>query len=141
MATMKKSPSTLLYGGSADDNANAVQAAQFINTLLEAAATIHKQHLMTTGPGSFAAHEALGAVYDDIETMADDLAESFMGCQGTGLSFAGVDASNYSAETRRIYEYIEENRAMMGSESHIQNLVDEILDKLARNLFKLDRLA
>ena len=30
---------------------------------------------------------------------------------------------------------------MMGSESHIQNLVDEILDKLARSLFKLDRLA
>lgn len=140
MATMKRSPSSLLYGGEVD-NANAGQASEFINALLEAAATIHKQHLMTTGPGSFAAHEALGDVYDQLEAGADDLAESFMGCQRTGLSFGGVDASNYSSETRRIYEYIEANRGMMGSESHIQNLVDEVLDKLARNLFKLDRLA
>ena len=131
---------TLLYGGTTNTS-DGDAASEFINKLLEAAAAIHKQHLMTTGPGSFAAHEALGDVYDELESGADDLAESFMGCQGTGLSFAGVDASNYSSETRRIYEYIEENRAMMGSESHIQNLVDEILDKLARSLFKLDRLA
>lgn len=130
---------TLLYGSSnSGDNKG---ASEFINKLLEAAAAIHKQHLMTTGPGSFAAHEALGDVYEQLEAGADDLAESFMGCQRTGLSFAGVDASNFSAQTRAIYDYIETNRGMMGTESHIQNLVDEILDKLARNLFKLDRLA
>jgi hypothetical protein len=64
-----------------------------------------------------------------------------MGCTQQTISFTGVDVSSYAAEARKIYDYIEANRAMMGGESHIQNLVDDILDKLARNLFKLDRLA
>lgn len=138
---MAMKPATLLYGGGNENGGDSKKAAEFINVLLEAAVAVHKQHLMTTGPGSFAAHEALGSVYDDLETAADGLAESFMGCKRTGLSFAGVDGQNFASETRRIYEYIEANRAMIGSESHMQNLVDEILDKLARNLFKLDRLA
>ena len=129
---------TLLYSAEKTDTGSAVE---FITRLLDAVTAIHKVHLMTTGPGSFAAHEALGEVYGDLEDQLDDLAESFMGCTKSSLSFGGVDASNYSAEVRKIYEYIEANRLMIGTESHIQNLVDEILDKLARNLFKLDRLA
>ena len=63
-----------------------------------------------------------------------------MGCQKTGLSFPGVDAA-FSAETRKLYEWVEQNRLMIGTESHIQNKVDELLDSLATALFKLDRLA
>lgn len=132
---------TLLYSSMADDTADPGQASRFVARILDAVTAIHKVHLMTTGPGSFAAHEALGEAYDDLQEGADNLAESFMGCNETPLAFQGVDASRYSAEVRAIYEFIEENRAMMGNESHIQNLVDEILDKLARQLFKLDRLA
>lgn len=131
--------STLLYGmGKGADSSG---ASEFISKLLEAAVIIHKQHLTTTGPGSFAAHEALGDVYELLEDSADNLAESFMGCQRTGLAFGGIASEDFSSETRRIYEYIEANRLMIGTESHIQNLVDEVLDGLARNLFKLDRLA
>lgn len=134
------SKGTLLYGMSKGAG-DAGSAAEFISKLLDAATIIHKQHLMTTGPGSFAAHEALGEIYAQLEENADNLAESFMGCQRTGLSFGGVTAEDFSSETRRIYEYIEANRMMIGTESHIQNLVDEVLDGLARGLFKLDRLA
>lgn len=133
--------STLLYGNMADDIGNPAQASEFIGKLMDAVTAIHKQHLMTTGPGSFAAHEALGEVYGALEDSLDNLAESFMGCQETGLKFAGIPEKSYSAETRKIYEYIEENRLMMGTESHIQNLIDEILGQLAKDLFKLDRLA
>ena len=132
---------TLLYGNMEGDNSDSSAAAQFIEKLLVAVDSIHKVHLMTTGPGSFAAHEALGDVYSNLEDGLDDLAESYMGCQSTGLEFKGVDVSSYAAETRKIYEYIETNRMMMGTESHIQNKVDEILDGLSRSLFKLDRLA
>ena len=137
------SKATLLYGEneSTEVEGGAGSAVAFISRLLDAVTAIHKVHLMTNGPGSFAAHEALGDVYSDLEDGLDDLAESFMGCQETGLSFQGVDASNYSSEVRKVYEYIEMNRDMIGSESHLQNLVDEILDKLAKSLFKLDRLA
>ena len=132
---------TLLYGNMEGESSDSSAAAQFIEKLLVAVDSIHKVHLMTTGPGSFAAHEALGDTYSALEDGLDDLAESYMGCQGVGLEFKGVDVSSYAAEVRKIYDYVESNRAMMGTESHIQNKVDEILDGLSRSLFKLDRLA
>jgi DNA-binding ferritin-like protein len=132
---------TLLYGNMEGETSDSSAAAQFIEKLLVAVDSIHKVHLMTTGPGSFAAHEALGDTYSALEDGLDDLAESYMGCQKVGMEFAGVDVSNYSAEVRKIYDYVEANRLMMGTESHIQNKVDEILDGLSRSLFKLDRLA
>lgn len=132
---------TLLYGNMEGEKTDSSAAAQFIEKLLVAVDSIHKVHLMTTGPGSFAAHEALGDTYSALEDGLDDLAESYMGCQKVGMEFAGVDVSKYSAEVRKIYDYVEANRLMMGTESHIQNKVDEILDGLSRSLFKLDRLA
>ena len=139
MATASKS--TLLYGNMEGGSSDVAAATQFIDKLLLAVDAIHRVHLMTTGPGSFAAHEALGDTYGALEDGLDDLAESYMGCQGVGLEFKGVDVSSYAAEVRKIYDYVESNRAMMGTESHIQNKVDEILDGLSRSLFKLDRLA
>jgi len=139
MATASKS--TLLYGNMDGDKTDVSAASEFIEKLLMAVDSIHKVHLMTTGPGSFAAHEALGETYSALEDGLDGLAESYMGCQYVGLEFKGVDVSNYCAEVRKIYDYVEANRMMMGTESHIQNKVDEILDGLARSLFKLDRLA
>lgn len=128
--------STLLYGGTTQGASDGKGASEFISKILEASVAIHKAHLMTTGPGSFAAHTALG-VYEDLEEAADGLAESYMGCMKTGLSFPGADAS----EVRKIYDYIEANRGMMGTESHIQNDIDGILTLLSSALFKLDRLA
>lgn len=132
---------TLLYGNMDKGSADTSGAMQFITKLLEAVTAIHKVHLMTTGPGSFAAHEALGEVYSNLEDSLDNLAESYMGCTQNAITFEGVETGNYSAEVRKIYDYVEANRGMMGPESHIQNLIDEILDQLARDLFKLDRLA
>jgi DNA-binding ferritin-like protein len=131
---------TLLYGSS-EKYGNSSDATAFIEKMLTAVDTLHKVHLMTTGAGSFAAHEALGETYSSLEDGLDALAESWMGCTKQAVEFKGVDVSSYSAEARKIYDYIEANRALMGGESHIQNLIDDILDKLARNLFKLDRLA
>lgn len=132
---------TLLYGNMEGETSDSSAAAQFIEKLLVAVDSIHKVHLMTAGPGSFAAHEALGETYGALEDGLDGLAETYMGCQGVGLEFKGVDMGSYATEVRKIYDYVEANRAMMGTESHIQNKVDEILDGLSRSLFKLDRLA
>lgn len=133
---------TLLYGDASKGGkgGDAGKASEFISKIFEAAIAIHKVHLMTTGPGSFAAHEALG-VYEDIEGAADGLAEAWMGCTGVGLSFSGVDSKNWSAEVQKIYDYIEKNRGMMGEESHIQNEIDSICTLLSSALFKLNRLA
>lgn len=130
---------TLLYGN-AGKGGDSKGATEFISRIFDAVTAIHKVHLMTIGPGSFAAHEALN-VYDDLSEAADGLAESYMGCTGTALAFSGVDTKNFAAEVQKIYDYVETNRGMMGEESHIQNDIDSICTLLASALFKLNRLS
>jgi hypothetical protein len=139
MATMSKS--SLLYGN--EDNVDAGAASQFVSRLMHSANAIHMQHLMVEGPGSFAKHMALG-VYDDLREAIDGLAEAWMGCTGGKLTFTPGSfelAKDATEEVQRIYDYVEQNRAAMGSESHIQNEVDAICTLLSSTLYKLTRLA
>lgn len=141
MSIMRKSAVTLLYGDMDRDYADSTEASKFITTLLDAVIAIHKVHFMVTGNGSYAAHQALGDAYKDLHEGTDELAGSIMGCQQIGLTFSGINMLSSGAEVRKIYEYIETNRIMAGEESHIQNVVDEILDKLSKALFRLNRLS
>jgi DNA-binding ferritin-like protein len=50
-----------------------------ISHFLEAVTSVHKAHLKVTGPGSYAAHTAMGAFYDEIGDLADNIAESYQG--------------------------------------------------------------
>ena len=135
---MAMKPSSLLYGN--NDTADNGAATEFISRLLDAVKAIHMVHLITEGPGSFAAHSALG-VYGDLDDATDGLAEAWMGCTGGKFNFAGIDTANYAAEVQKIYDYVENNRMAMGSESHIQNEIDTICTLLSTALFKLNRLA
>lgn len=131
---------TLLYESDAGD---ASSAGEFITRLLHASTAIHMHHLMVDGPGSYAAHTALG-VYNELADLADGLAESWMGCTGQKLKFGGGSfalAASPVAEVSAIYEYVEANRQMMGGESHIQNDIDGICTLLSSTLYKLTRLA
>ena len=131
---------SLLYGA---DTADAGGAAGFIAKLLHAATAIHMHHLMVDGPGSYAAHTALG-MYNDLVDLADGLAESWMGCTGEKLKFSGGTfelGADPIATVRGVYEYVESQRGLMGTESHIQNDIDGICTLLANTLYKLTRLA
>lgn len=139
MATASKS--TLLYGDMDKGKGDSSGASAFIEKMLMAVHMIHAAHLMTTGAGSFAAHEALGEVYSNLEDDLDRVAEVYMGCYKAALNFGNVDMSSYGAEAWKIYDYVEANRMMMGTETHIQAAIDDLLNNLARSLFKLDRLA
>lgn len=131
---------SLLYGA---DTADAGGAAGFIAKLLHAATAIHMHHLMVEGPGSYAAHTALG-MYNDLVDAADGLAESWMGCTGEKLKFSGGTfelGADPIATVRSVYDYVEANRGLMGTESHIQNDIDGVCTLLASTLYKLTRLA
>ena len=131
---------SLLYGA---DTADAGGAAGFIAKLLHAATAIHMHHLMVDGPGSYAAHTALG-MYNDLVDLADGLAESWMGCTGEKLKFSGGTfelGADPIATVRGVYDYVESQRGLMGTESHIQNDIDGICTLLASTLYKLTRLA
>ncbi len=135
------SKGTLLYGN--ESHGNSGDAAEFITRLLHGATAIHMHHLMVEGPGSYAAHTALG-MYGDLADLADGLAESWMGCTGQKLTFGGGSftiAANPIAEVQGLYDYVESKRGMMGTESHIQNDIDGICTLLSSTLYKLNRLA
>lgn len=132
---------TLLYGSM--DKADAGGAAEFITRLMHGATAIHMHHLMATGPGSYAAHTALG-MYGELADLADGLAESWMGCTGGSLSFKGGSfelASSGLEEITKLYEFVEDRRMMMGPESHIQNDIDAVCTLLASTKYKLEKLA
>lgn len=131
---------SLLYGA---DKADAGGAAGFISKILHAATAIHMHHLMVEGPGSYAAHTALG-MYNDLVDLADGLSESWMGCTGEKLTFSGGTfelGADPIATVRAAYDFVESQRGMMGTESHIQNDIDTICTLLASTLYKLTRLA
>jgi DNA-binding ferritin-like protein len=139
MSMMTKS--NLLYG--VEGGANSSAASQFVSRLMHSANAIHMHHLMVEGPGSFAKHMALG-VYDDLREAIDGLAEAWMGCTGGKLSFSAGTfemAKDATEEVQKVYDYVEQNRQMMGDESHIQNEVDAICTLLSSTLYKLTRLA
>lgn len=134
--------SSLLYdaGNGGGDGA---AASEFISRLMAGATMLHMHHLMVTGPGSFAKHMALDA-YGDLADAADKLAEAYIGCTGTPLSFSGQTVTigaDCAADVKALYEYVETARGAMGTESHIQNEVDGVATLLAGVLYKLNRLA
>lgn len=136
----KPKAASLLYES---DSGDAAGASEFISRLLHGATVLHMHHLMVTGPGSFAKHMALG-VYDDLAEAADKLAEAYIGCTGTPLSFSGGQftlGGDCVADVQSLYEYVENSRSVMGNETHIQNEIDGICTLLSGTLYKLNRLA
>ena len=55
------------------------EAGQFVALLFLARDMAHRAHLKATGPGSFAAHMALGNFYEEIVERADAFAEAYQG--------------------------------------------------------------
>jgi hypothetical protein len=139
-AMPRPSKSSMLYD---DAKGDASAASEYVSRLLAGAAMIHMHHLMVTGPGSFAKHGALGA-YGDLADAADGLAEAYMGCTGKALAFTSATVAiggDCTADVRALYEYAEKSRGAMGSEAHIQNEVDTVLNVLAAMIYKLTRLS
>lgn len=75
--------------------------------LMDAATKFHILHLTITGPGSYAAHKALGDLYDALPGHADDLAEGYQGASGKLLDYEEVCAPMMSTVKDAI-NYIEE---------------------------------
>lgn len=128
---------TLLGGG-------ASAASDYVARLLHGVTLAHMHHLMVSGQGSFAKHMALGELYEGLQDAVDELAEAYIGCSGSPLKFAPgqfVIGADPAADVKALYVFAENGRKVMGDESHIQNLVDEICSVLSRALYKLTRLA
>ncbi len=95
--------------------------SDLISKLLHGVTAAHMLHLQAKGPGSFAAHKALGNLYEELGELTDSLAEECMGVHGVIDSFPAekfTPPKNAVDFVEELYRYVTNNRSQIGSESH-----------------------
>lgn len=111
----------------------------FILTLFNARTVAHVLHLQTT---SYAKHQALGNFYDNVVFLADKFAESYQGCYGI-IEFKGA---SYKLEKDPL-KMLTDLKAVVAaahaecSETHLQNILDEISALISSTMYKIKNLA
>jgi hypothetical protein len=107
----------------------------------------HVFHLGVNGPGSFAAHTALGTYYDEIVDLVDGLVESYQGKYGL-IKFKPVLGLDNNCDIMNIIRYFEKLIAIIGTlrqgpglqDSFIQNEIDNVAKLLYSTRYKLVNL-
>lgn len=105
----------------------------------------HRAHLKVSGPGSFAAHSALGSFYEEVIDFADKLAEAYQGRKGIIKDIPLVEHDGEEDIIKVLEQHlswIEENRydAIPKADSALQNIVDEVVGLYLSTLYKLKNL-
>jgi len=108
----------------------------------------HVFHLGVSGPGSFAAHSALGTYYDEIVDLTDSLVESYQGKYGL-IKFKPVLGMDNDCSCENIVAYFDKlitivdtlSKAPGLQDGYIQNQIDTINELLFSTRYKLVNLA
>ncbi len=121
----------------------ATTVADFVSCLLFSRTQAHIYHLQTS---SFAKHNALGDYYDSIVGLVDSLVESY---QGSNPNITGY-SNNYTISNSEgaVVPYFEklllmvmEGRMLFGTDTDLQNIIDEIISLIKSTLYKLKKLS
>ena len=107
--------------------------------LLHSGTVTHIKHLQTK---SFSEHMALGSFYPEIIELVDSLIEAWQGKNGQIVDGYELPESNYADLTPLQYlQYlsneIAEDRALLGDDSELQNITDEICQLVDSTMYKL----
>jgi len=113
--------------------------AMFAATMLHSATNTHFFHWSTD---SFSKHMALGAYYDEIVDLVDDLVEAYMGCYEKIESFPKVYhlPKDPVAYMDSLKNFVDDARKDLPQETQLQNIVDEIAQLIDSTLYKLKNL-
>jgi DNA-binding ferritin-like protein len=113
-----------------------------VSEFLESVTTVHKAHLKITGPGSFAAHTAMGTFYNEIGDLADGIAESYQGLTESLLDIPSTPQASFTSAAdcvtylNGLYEKV---NAVQGScpYSEICNELDNVKTLINTTKYKL----
>jgi hypothetical protein len=123
---------------------NAGTPVSLFSKLFESREMAHIYHLQVNGEmGSHAAHTALGEYYDEVLELIDDLIETYQGQYGIVDGYDVIDTN--STRTKEKLEYFEGlaefvkhgRKAISAEDTHLQNIVDEVVALIYRTLYKL----
>lgn len=118
--------------------------SEFASMLVMGVAAAHVHHWNTMGPGSFAAHEAMGDFYEQLPGLTDSVVEACL--QDESKIFLNEKALFLGENPLALVEHIQsEVRNLRKSpgfpqDSEVQNLVDSIAELCRHTIFKLKRL-
>ena len=115
------------------------KAAEFFARCRAASTAAHFAHLMTP---SYAQHVALNTFYDEIVTLADAFAETFIGRYGKFDAFPNVkeSATDGLIIVGNLTKWIDANRAVITEFSEIQNEIDNVVNLCNSTAYKLREL-
>ena len=118
--------------------------SKFISKLLESREMAQVYHWTVKGDmGSHAAHLALEAYYDGVIAFIDDIVEIYQGQYGLIEGYDVIDTTDAKSKDRLDYfketvEFVKEERTCIKSEdTHIHNIVDELIALQYKTIYKL----
>lgn len=111
----------------------------FVSVLHQSRTQAHVWHHQTV---SFSEHKALEGFYTEIVELVDGFVESVQGIRPRVVGYTTsplVDWKEGQSTTyfKGLYDYIQTERTGLGSETWIQNQVDEIAQLVAETLYQL----
>jgi len=121
------------------------EPAKFVSKIFEARQMAHVYHLQVKGDmGSHAAHVALNEFYDELLELLDELIETYTGQYNIIEDYETIDTSTTKSLDKIEYfielnEFIKQTRkvAFLEEDTHLQNIIDEIVALTYRLLYKL----
>lgn len=119
-----------------------VTVPNFIGCLLFSRTQAHIFHWQTT---SFARHKALDDYYSGIVDLVDSLVEAYQGTNPIIKGFINNERISNNEEGvipyfEKLLLYVQEYRQVIGSDSDLQNIIDEIVNLIKSTLYKLKNL-
>jgi DNA-binding ferritin-like protein len=136
-AEEEKSEETTETSGSND-------VSSFISKLLESREMAQVYHWTVKGDmGSHAAHLALEAYYDGVIGFIDDIVEIYQGQYGLIEGYDVIDTTDSKSKDRLDYfketvEFVKSSRKCIKAEdTHIHNIVDELIALQYKTIYKL----
>lgn len=121
---------------------NTTGMEEMASALMASQTQVHIFHLQTK---SYAEHKALQDYYDGIDDLLDSLIESYQGQFGIIENYQSLTISKYEGK-EQIISYFEDLMSMIeknreGLPSHLQNIVDTIVELITSTLYKIKFLA
>ena len=118
--------------------------SKFISKLLESREMAQVYHWTVKGDmGSHAAHLALEAYYDGVIGFIDDIVEIYQGQYGLIEGYEVIDTSDSKSKDKLDYfketvDFVKSERTCIKSEdTHIHNIVDELIALQYKTIYKL----
>lgn len=123
---------------------NAGTAVALFSKLFESREMAHIYHLQVNGEqGSHAAHTALNDYYEGVLDFIDDLIETYQGQYGIVDGYETIDTNETRTKEKVEYfeglvEFVKHGRkAISAEDTHLQNIIDEVVALIYRTLYKL----